>query len=101
MLRVKNYNVKEMNIRSYSNNNTALELVCEDGTPLAIITVNLGGLLEKNMAYIDTNNCSWAEDFLVDNDFGLPTGEYKDSGFCIYPLYQLDLERIGKYNLTK
>lgn len=47
MLRVKNYNIKEMNIRSYSNNNTALELVCEDGTPLAIITVNLGDLLEK------------------------------------------------------
>lgn len=42
MLRVRNYNIKEMNIRSYSNNNTALELVCEDGTPLAIITVNLG-----------------------------------------------------------
>lgn len=47
MLRLKNYNIKEMNIRSYSNNNTALELVCEDGTPLAIITVNLGDLLEK------------------------------------------------------
>ena len=50
MLRVKNYNVKEMNIRSYSNNNTALELVCEDGIPLAVITVNLGDLLERNMA---------------------------------------------------
>lgn len=101
MLRVKNHNVKEINIRNYSNNNTALELVCEDGIPLAVITVNLGDLLKKNMAYIDTNNCSWAEDFLVDNDFGLPTGEYKASGFCIYPLYQLDLEKIGKYNLTK
>ena len=101
MLRVKNYNVKEMNIRSYSNNNTALELVCEDGIQLAIITGNVEEILEKNMAYIDTNNCSWAEDFLVDNGFGLPTGEYKASGFCIYPLYQLDLERIGKYNLTK
>ena len=101
MLRVKNYNIKEMNIRSYSNNNTALELVYEDGTPLTIITVNLGDLLEKNMVYIDTNNCSWAEDFLVDNGFGLPTGEYKASGFCIYPLYQLDLERISKYNLTE
>lgn len=47
MLRVKNHNVKEMNIRSCSNNNTALELVCEDSTPLAIITVNLGDLLGK------------------------------------------------------
>ena len=101
MLRVKNHNVKEMNIRSYSNNNTALELVCEDGIPLAVITVNLGDLLKKNMAYIDTNNCPWAEDFLIDNDFGIPTEEYKASGFCVYPLYQLDLERIGKYNLTK
>ena len=101
MLRVKNHNVKEMNIRSYSNNNTALELVCVDGIPLAVITVNLGDLLKKNMAYIDTNNCPWAEDFLIDNDFGTPTGEYKASGFCVYPLYQLDLERIGKYNLTK
>ena len=101
MLRVRNYNIKEMNIRSYSNNNTALELVCEDGTPLAIITVNLGDLLEKNMAYIDTNNCPWAENFVIGNDFGLATGEYKVSGFCIYPLYQLDLERISKYNLTE
>ena len=101
MLRVKNHNVKEMNIRSYSNNNTALELVCEDGIPLAVITVNLGDLLERNMAYIDTNNCSWAEDFLIDNNFGIPTGEYKSSGFCVYPLYQLDLEEISKYNLTK
>ena len=47
MLRVKNHNVKEMNIRSYSNNNTALELVCEDGITLAVITVNLGDLLKK------------------------------------------------------
>ena len=59
------------------------------------------GLIGKNMAYIDTNNCPWAEDFLIDNDFGIPTGEYKASGFCVYPLYQLDLEKIGKYNLTK
>ena len=101
MLRVRDYNIKEINIRSYSNNNTALELVCEDGIPLAVITVNLGDLLKRNMAYIDTNNCSGAENFLVDNDFGLPTGEHKTSGFCIYPLYKLDLERIGKYNLTK
>ena len=101
MLRARNYNIKKMNIRSYSNNNTALELVCEDGIPLAVITVNLGDLLKRNMAYIDTNNCPWAENFLVDNDFGLPTGEYKVSGFCIYPLYQLDLERISKYNLTE
>ena len=101
MLRARNYNIKEMNIRSYSNNNTAIELVCEDGKQLAIITVNLGDLLERNMAYIDTNNCPWAENFLIDNDFGLPTGEYKVSGFCIYPLYQIDLERISKYNLTE
>lgn len=101
MLKVKNYNIKEINIRNYTNNNTALELVCDDGTPLAIITVNLGDLLENDMAYIDTNNCSWVEDFLIDNDFGLPTGEYKASGFCIYPLYKLNLVKIKKYNLTK
>ena len=101
MLRVRNYDIKEINIRNYSsNNNTALELVCEDGVPLAIITKNLEDLLENNMAYIDTNNCPWAEDFLIDNDFGLPTGEYKASGFCNYPLYKLDLEEISKYNLT-
>ena len=32
MLRVKNYNIKEMNIRSYSNNNTALTL-----TPIIVL----------------------------------------------------------------
>ena len=93
----------------YQNNNTlAVQIMCKEENedwyePFCTLTVNLedGIQIQDNRAYIDTNNCSWVEDFLVDNDFGIPTGEYKASGFCVYPLYQLYLERIGKYNLTK
>ena len=53
------------------------------------------------MAYIDTNNCPWAESILTENNWGVPTGKQMASGFCIYPLYKLNLEEISKYNLTR
>ena len=76
----------------------ALQLWCEDG-PFATITVNLGGIgeFEKNVSAVDTNNCPWAPALIKRLNIGTPTGEYVRSGFCAYPLYTFDLERIREY----
>lgn len=63
--------------------------------PFATLTVNLGDRLKENQAYLDTNNCPWAEDFVTDNKLGHDTGAVGFSGFCMYPLYEFDMEAIG------
>lgn len=104
-MKIKGYEIISIEINNYtSNGNTAISLIClEDNipSPFATITVNFDEKLEKDMAYIDTNNCPWAESILTENNWGVPTGKQMASGFCIYPLYKLNLEEISKYNLTR
>lgn len=52
-----------------------------------IVTVNLPQYARGfGCQFIDTNNNgSSIIDWLVDNDFGLPTKRYAASGFCSYP----------------
>lgn len=71
----------------YYNGNLAIQLWCEDG-PYAMLTVNLPGKRQKNEAYVDVNNCPWAEDFIRENTLGEPLGRLASSGFCVYPLYR-------------
>lgn len=84
----------------YANNgNLAVVANDKDGFPYAAITVNLvEWKLDDNCAYVDTNNCPWAEDFLRKYDIAYPTGDYRISGFCVYPMYlfsPIKLKRIG------
>lgn len=44
--------------------------------------------------YVDTNNCEWAARFLEENGIAFFTGFFADSGFCSYPLYAFDLDRL-------
>lgn len=85
--------------RAEYRNNKALALSlydAEDGCPYATLTVNLpdSAALAENEAYIDTNNCPWAEALILENKLGNPTGRYGRSGFCMYPLYSFDLSKI-------
>jgi len=80
----------------YTNNNAlAVQLICAKSpwSPFATITVNIvmSGYIPGNLAYVDTNNCPWAEDFLKENGIAEPTGQTGISGFCEYPLYKFDL----------
>lgn len=96
---INGYNIIKIEYGNYSvNDNIALTLICDDGVPLATITVNLGYKLLSNFAYLDTNNCSWVEDMMKEHKFGRPTGQYKESGFCEYPLYMLDFDKINEFN---
>lgn len=93
------YNVV-LDVTHYSRmNNLALQLYIEEtGEPFATITTNIYALPYDCVA-LDVNNCPWVETFL--DEYGLlvrPIGIIP-SGFCEYPVYQLDLEKLEQ--LTK
>ena len=61
----------------------------EDGAemPFANFTLNFGEFIGmKNSAYIDTNNC-WFADEILQTGVAQDTGLTKISGFCKYPLW--------------
>ncbi len=61
-----------------------------------VISKNLDGEpCAPDCCYIDTNNCPWAEKFLLDNAIGQPVG-IGFSGFCIYPCYKIDANKISE-----
>ena len=83
----------------YNQNKTlAVQLVQASGRVLGVtfatITVNLNDKRQDDdHAYLDTNNCPWAVEFLKDNGIAEPVdGAVCVSGFCIYPLYKFNLE---------
>ena len=79
----------------YTSNGTLAIRVMSNEGPYAVLTVNVDteGATD-NRAYVDVNNCPWAERFIKDNGLGEPTGWSCLSGFCVYPLYQFDLEKF-------
>lgn len=66
---------------------------------IATLTVNLPQypLADPAGAFVDENNCPGAKDFLVENGFARDLDGEKESGYCIYPLVRLDLEKIIPY----
>lgn len=79
---------------TYSNNgNLAILLTSPTEGPFATLSVNLHKLPE-GYAYVDTNNCPWAEEFINEYKLGEPTGGSARSGYCIYPLYKFDLSKL-------
>ena len=97
MIKINGYKIDKIELNNYmSSDNTAIILYSE-GEMFAVITTNLNLMLPINMAYLDTNNYPWVEDFMKKYNFGEPTGKYGNSGFCEYPLYTLNIEELGKY----
>lgn len=81
--------------------NLGIRLYCKDSgslEPYANLTVNFHEFIGmKNCAYIDTNNCPFANEILktgIARDMGVT----KQSGYCTYPLWEFDkkfLQQIG------
>lgn len=73
-----------------------------DGCPFTVLTVNLEETPrcythtkdKESVAFVDTNNNPWAEEFIKNNKLGEPIGMYGHSGFCSYPLYRFDLSKL-------
>ena len=91
-------------VTKYTNPETlAILLKCAESPweNFAVITVNLVSspygdvkYQDESHAYIDTNNCPWAEEFLQENGIAKPDPRdiYGMSGFCAYPLYEFSPE---------
>ena len=98
------YTITRLEIGKYSSgNNLAIELICIDEDwgmeeSFATLTVNLNGAmpLKENEAFIDTNNCPWAIDFIKDNKLGEYMGIECPSGYCKYPLYSFDIDKLRR-----
>ena len=87
-------------VTKYTNPETlAILLKCAESPweDFAVITVNLANspygdvqYQDESHAYINTNSCPWAEDFLQENGIAKPDPRdiYGMSGYCTYPLYE-------------
>ena len=62
--------------------------------PYGDLTVNLEGKVPDYCGYVDVNNMPQIEKFIVDNDIGEFTGLSKKSGFCEYPLYLFNVDKL-------
>lgn len=88
---------------TYYRDNNRLAIVLYDvdtKEDYAELTVNLpdAKVYNKNQAYVDTNNCTWAIEYIKRSGIGKPLSDFSVSGFCIYPLFEFNLERMKKYN---
>lgn len=93
----KTYDVRIEANRYMDNNTLAISLICSTGEPFCNLTVNLFESAiwgDKDTAFVDTNNCPWAEEFIAEHELGEPVGYSASSGFCTYPLYKFNLEKV-------
>ena len=73
---------------TYGNGNLAIIAFEDDGEEYGVLTVNIN-ILMPGFATLDTNNFPNAEE--VAKSLGaVPTGQYLNSGFCRYPLYDFN-----------
>lgn len=82
---------------TYAANNTlAVQVISDQGEYLTTLTVNMPKDydLPEHMQFIDVNNNPWALEFLEANQIAMPVGFSAYSGFCMYPLYQFDLDKL-------
>ena len=68
----------------------------EDGEwlPYGELTTNLPTRLPPYCGYVDTNNLSGVIDFIEKYGLGQNTGLEAQSGFCRYPMYLFDAEKL-------
>ncbi|WP_407414241.1 DUF4313 domain-containing protein [Methanobrevibacter sp.] len=86
-----------------ANNSLAVMLEdSTDGSPFGVLTVCLPHeFTPDGCAYVDTNNCPWAEEFIKENQLGDKLEFTAQSGFCTYPLYRFNLNKIQAVNMEE
>lgn len=77
----------------YQNNNSlAVIMFSAEGELYDDVTVNLNHPMQsKRMAFLDENNMPGIGQWIEKNKLGSFTGVKACYGFCVYPLYLLDL----------
>ena len=92
------YKLTGLQADSYRTDGTLYLELWTDEEPFAALTVCLGikkSKDNKHLAFIDTNNFPQAPQVVEYLGIGEPTGLYRSSGFCMYPLYTFDLQKIA------
>ncbi len=81
--------------------NTYVGVDCRENCfiePYCNLTVNLDVRLEEALAFIEVNNADKKLLlFLEEQGFIAPTGATRSSGYVVYPLYRLNLDKIREY----
>lgn len=88
-----------LGLYTFSHDDEVEDDDCGWWEPYCDITVNLSAPLidNKTCAFIDTNNGSFLYNWIIKNDLGKPTGRTANSGFCVYPEFELNIEEIRHY----
>lgn len=87
------YDIRLVFKRYAQNGNLCIGLVMTDtGEPFSTITVNIEKLPEGYFC-VDTNNGPHYEAFLIENNIGTPVGTSLASGYCTYPIYELNTSK--------
>lgn len=94
------YRVRPFREKYSNNKRLAVRLAdVDDGSPFAVITVNINYPLSDNsnpaLAFVDTNNLPMAADWLVSTGLAKPTGHIGYSGYCSYPEFEFDIKKVG------
>lgn len=90
-----NYNLTLVKSMYVDNHNLYLGLNAIESGPFANITVNIDKL-PYGQAAVDTNNCSWVEEFIAQHKLGKKTDKTLKSGYCTYPVYEFDMKLIDE-----
>lgn len=88
----------ELEINAYRDNNRIyiglVEVSGEYPEHFADLTVNISAPCPDYCGYVDTNNCPELEGFIEKHGLGEFTGLMGGSGFCSYPLYLFNPEKL-------
>jgi hypothetical protein len=91
------FKVKVSRTKYCDNNTLAVLLTCDNGEPFGVITTNIHEstyAANNENAFVDTNNCFWAEKFLTENHLAEYANYRGCSGYCTYPLYHFNIDLI-------
>lgn len=84
--------------RYVADDSIYIELMNDECGPIATLTTCLNDWsINENETYLDTNNCPWVEKLIKKYHLGKPTGHKRRSGWCEYPLYEIDMTELNKY----
>lgn len=68
--------------------------------PIATLTVNLPtGKSNEESNFVDVNNFPECFDIIYGLELGEMTGDFEQSGYCLYPLVKFNIEKIKEYGV--